>query len=119
MIKLGGRIRLLVDLGKGRLAVPYTMHVLYTNFVPSKRALLKADVERQCSMRMVAVSVSMFPMGPMLRTKWPLGYCEPASQESIRTTILWEIHKEVVQHCSQRTLNTLSGLHFIILLFKF
>ena len=69
-------------------------YAVYTEFVPSSRALLKGDVERQCSMRMVAVSVSTFPMGPMLRTKWPLGYCEPTSQESIRTTILWKMYTQ-------------------------
>ena len=55
---------------------------------PSRTALLKGVMEIPCSISRVLVSVSMSPMGPIVRTKCPIGYCESPGQESMQTTIL-------------------------------
>ena len=55
---------------------------------PSRTALLKGVMVMPCSIRRALVSVSISPIGPMLRTKCPIGYCESPGQESMHTTIL-------------------------------
>ena len=51
--------------------------------------------DKLCSIKMLEISVSKLPAGPRLLTKWPLGYREWMSHESMRTTNLKGLEKEI------------------------
>ena len=71
------------------LSLPWGVMIHGNSGRQSKTASLKVEWGMSCSKSKTSFSVALSPMGPRLRTKWPVGYLEYLGQASAATMILW------------------------------